>query len=574
VLSLQGELNMPTVPKFQRRATVDSKLNLPGSTALNLPDISGNINQAFNAGINSIGKVSAAVEKQQIKADRIAVAKAKNEYDAKMNATFNDPENGILNKRGEDAMNTPDFYDKRRKEVYEGTQSKLNDAQKQEFELYAQRQDTGHKNTLNRHVSGESDKLFIGTTKARINLLQEKAVQNAYSPKEIAKSLQEQNLEIFKMADTMGMSKEQTEAAILESNSKTHTSILNTMITKGDDLVAKNYFGAVKASMNAQDKLRIEKTLEVSSTLGESQRLTQEMMDKDISPDEAVKQIREKTKDDPKLQEVAVAKYKQRFTEQRQFKQYRDNDIYADLFNKVREGASVDQLPKEVLASLEPSKQKSILDFATKPVRKNSDLTKFNDWKVLAYDKSTRDKFLETDVSKFTAHLTPSDAKAMINLQVKLRNEEVDEDEASGFLSQTGLVNQSLSEVGITDKKPKAKFNNFVQNEVVKWSQENNKPGNKIPDAEFQKIIDKGLIKGEVIGGGFLHDPNKRFFEAEGDEEFAKFAADDDSEDALVAKQREIAKLKVDLRNMLKKANRDFTEEYIDRAVREVISKK
>jgi len=558
---------MPRVPRFERtertRAITTSQFR--------------DIDADFQAGARLTGQVIQAskqaadyFQREERKADNMAVMSAKEELDGFQSEYLHNADTGALNKRGEDSFGLPEDYSTQFAAKRQEISKRLNERQQEQFNLYAQTASRRGNETLQKHISRETNAFNEGRLKARVAGLQQRVLDNAYDPKAIADNLKEQNVAIFQLADANGLSDEETTQLINEANSKTHRGILNSYLTRGEDLLAKEYYNKIAKDMNASDRLLVEKAIEQTSTLSEGQRQTDRIMDSGLTLEESLEKARDLK--DPKLRDMVVKRVKTRFSEAKEIKRLQEEDLYLDIYNDIVDGDGIETVNKEKLALLPPSKQKSLMDAAYAP-RKTSNLSKFQDYEVMAADPEQRDKFLMIDASVFAKDLKAADVQKMIKKQTDIRNGNVDEFEATGITTKSQMVTSALDSIGLSKeakRKAKPQFQQYVDNEVIRWSELNKRPGKDIPRQELQKIIDKGMIEGEVDGSGFFLDTEKRFFQLS-PEEIPDFAANETEKEKLIKEAKHFAVIRARVEQRLIALGVSYTEQDLNDATSESI---
>jgi len=557
---------MPIVPKYERQIR-STGLNLPQNN-FNAPDLSANFNNVFDQAKGAVKAIHSVQLEEKAKADKLSLMKAQNDYDSFLGEYLHNKDTGALTKKGESAFNLDDDFEVQHKAKIEEINKTLNnDEQKQSFNFYASDKKISSKNLIYGHIEKEKNDFSNTQATARVNLLQEQASQNPYSPKAIADSLKEQNKAIINLGQLNGLPQEKVDQLILEANSKTHRGVLNTYLNKGEDVIAQQYFNHVSKDMTSSDREMVQKSLEVTSTLGQSQRLTENIMGANLSQSESLKKAR--LIQDPKIQDMVVQRIKTRFDEDHEAKVYAQNDAFTELYNNVvHDKLDISNLDKEKLTSLPPSMQATILSM--KDGQKESDLTKYQDWQFMANDSSQHKEFMRIDASEFVKHLTPTDAKHMIQLQADIRKGKFDSLEGQGYLSQKALVDQNLRELKIKDKVEQASFHKYINQKVEEWSTTNNKKPSKMPREELQKIIDEGLIEGEVKSGYLLKiDPNKRAYQVK-TEELPNFVPDNEEDAAKLKNYKETVLLEQKVKQKLKDAGRPHSPQDVELVIKNI----
>jgi len=143
----------------------------------------------------------------------------------------------------------------------------------------------------------------------------------------------------------------------------------------------------------------------------------------------------------------------------------------------------------------------------------------------MASNRAFRDKFLQTDINEYAHKLNTADRKMFIKMREDIRAGKGSSHEKlfDSFLSNTSVINHNLNELGVSDKKKRARFSKMVQDQALKWQEENKR---KIPQQELQGIIDS--LSGNVLIEGLIWGTNKeRLYEVEDKEPIRGVSFDD-----------------------------------------------
>lgn len=562
---------MPQVPKYESQV----RENLVRNTPLQRYDVP-NLGQQFSNVISQVQDTAHQANKyfveEKSKADRVKLLGVQEELDDFTSKYFHgdgDQNIGALKKKGEDAFGLPEDFNTQYKTKIQEIEKNLDEDQKLLFAEYSAKKYSQSNDVLRNHISSETFTFNNSKLKARVNGLQNRASIDAYDVNKIKENLTEQNKAIFQLADANGLSEEETNVMINESNSKTHRIIMNTYMNKGEDLVASAYFNKVKDQLTSDDKLIIEKSLEETSTLGKSQRLADSILSKNLSMSESLELA--KNIQEPKLRDMVKSRVKSDLFEKKQMLHEAQEGIYTDLFFEMAEGQkSFSELDKEKLVQLTPERYQALARVGVKGMRQESDLVAYQDYMTKIYDAKYKDEILQLSASEITKNLNQADSKKIIDLQAKLRRGEIDQFEARGILSDKQLVQESMKELKIKDKKVQAQFVTYMDKQKESWEKDN---GRKMPRDEFKKMVDQNLIKGEVEGSGLFWDNDKFLFQLK-PEEVNDFSPEDDTDVERLNQYREMVKTKDAIRKRLDQKKIVYDENYVNRVAIAVISGK
>lgn len=267
---------MPTIPQ-----AIDPRVQPEG-----LPNarVSTDVTpEAFGAGVGRLTSRAtlAMIEDDRRKADDMAVMVASNSLKSYSTSLLYDPKNGMLNKQGKDSFDSQSvamqMFDDRVGDISSSLQT---ETQKEAFRKHAYmlRGDTDlavqrHVSTQIRSFDKEQFTSFMGNSYA--------AVTGAVASNDFAKvgfEIASQQTEAAKFAERNGLGAEWLKAATQASASKTHYMVVETLAASGQDQAAANYLKTHGDDVMGEDKIKALKLVESSSVAGESQRITDRIL--------------------------------------------------------------------------------------------------------------------------------------------------------------------------------------------------------------------------------------------------------------------------------------------------------
>jgi len=190
---------------------------------------------------------------------------------------------------------------------------------------------------------------------------EQSAVDLDPSKERVLQSIMRQSAAIEEMGKIEGVSPKVVEALQDKAESATHMRVLRNMFAGGNDLSAAAYFAANEGFLVDKDLLRARELVQVGSTRGESQRLTDRIFstyyteekkpgETDITahhPPETLEQALEEARKikDPDLQDAVVARVKDRWEEKRRSEQEAYQGALKDATDTVLNTGSTDTIP-------------------------------------------------------------------------------------------------------------------------------------------------------------------------------------------------------------------------------------
>jgi hypothetical protein len=391
---------------------------------------------------------------------------------------------------------------------------------------------------------------------------QDEAALNYQDPAMLQRSIDTQKSVILEHANRMGLPPEYVQMKTKEVESQTHSTVINRMLSNGQDKLASQYFAANREVFTGKDIIQVEKALEEGSLRGESQRLSDEIMGKTKTMTAALEEAREIK--DPKLRDAVTERVRGEFSLKKAAEaedQEKRFQSYADIIEK--NGGRPDQsgglLPPAQWMALD-LKERQALETRAKQLREgippSTDWAKYYELKTLATNSSTREEFLRENLMVYRPNMADAEFKELVNLQQQLRSG--DEKALDGYRTKAQIVASTLSAAGLDptpaagkkEAQQVAEFQRQVDAEVMALQK---RTGKEATNEEVQDIVDNLIVKGHVPGTGFLG-----FFRDE------KFAFEAKEGDVLVVDIDDIPrKDRLEIEAYLKKSNYPVTEDSV-----------
>lgn len=508
---------MPRVPGYSRQIQEGGLPNARFTPSSNIESFGGG--QSFQQVTNA---ASQFIQNKMQEADDIATTEAyANAVKVKNDLIYN-PETGAMTRTGKNAIGSVESYtDQYNSELDNIGKGLANDRQRMAFNKIRLQQTSELYSTLQRHEFQEHAKYDQETTKTAITVSMDDAIKNYQSPGKISESIATQIDAIERHGQRSGLPPETIKQQKQRAVSATHSGIIGRMLDNGQDQLAKAYYEEAKKGITGEDASKIEKSLEVGTLRGESQRKTDDIIEKNLSLSDSLEIARDIN--DPELRDSVVSRIKERFSEQKAVQDQQKLARYQQAANILEDTKDKDQIPANIWANLTLS-ERNALDSRAKQLASGEPVS--TDWKIY-YDlktaasfEGTRNKFLRENLLQYRSKLAEGEFKELINLQSSIRSgQQKAIDSLSGYRTTTMIVNDTLNDIGI-DPTPKqgskdaekvALLKRRVDQEIADYAERNN--GKKPSNQEIQGILDNLVVKGEV--DKFFYNPNKFLFEVE-----------------------------------------------------------
>lgn len=558
---------MPKVPtlegaRIQEGQTNVSRLNVntPRREAFG----GGQSLEGVNRAAGRVGSFAEEIaNKEQAKADQIAILDADQKLSELETKMLYDPETGAMNSRGKDSFSLnetllPDFEE----QASNIEKSLNNDHQKVSFRnMMAQRAKHIDKQ-INRHVSAETKKYDESVTKSYVANEMNAAIQNFHDPERIALSLERQKGTLKSYADRNGIDDETINLMMSETESKTHSSIVSKLMNGGGIRQAQSYYANNKKNISGEDRIRVEKALKAGVLQADSQSLSDNIIAKNPeSMKDALAQAREIS--DPERRDETVRRVKSRFADKRSSEIEDSRQSFEVAYNSIEQnGGDIDSIPKDVWANMEGKKREAIKRISQQmrngtPVE--TDRTTYYNLEILASTPETKNKFLRTNLLEIKDKLDESDFEKFSKLQAEMRAGKGGS-KLRPILTRNQIVNSVLAENGFetrisgsANKDEVREANQFrwaLEQRVKAWQDQN---GKEPTNEDIKKMTDQ-LMVNTIEGKGFfgMFRGEKKLFQRGKDE---SFFVDTDS-----IPPGEIEEIK----SVLRSRNKPVTEENIN----------
>lgn len=206
---------------------------------------------------------------QQVKekADALAVTDASNKLSDRLNTILSDPQTGLFNRRGKDALTVPkDFQDAYTQAISDinGTLTDVN--QKVAFQQMASQQRSYREFQIDRHVSGEMQTFANQTYETAVKNAQMLGAENADNPEILAGAMQTQRNAIMTQAHTEGWGPDMTDYMLRSEASNMHFGVVNSLMEKGELDKAQAYYDNFKDEFNPVHKSAVINALQAEET--------------------------------------------------------------------------------------------------------------------------------------------------------------------------------------------------------------------------------------------------------------------------------------------------------------------
>lgn len=464
-------------------------------------------------------------QREKRRADEIAVLEGDRKLGDFENKTLYDPKTGVLNRRGKDAMGLPEqVSDQFNKAVDDIAAGMGNDEQRIAFGRFARARKFELDKHVQKHVFMEIREHDKNETTAYVSVERDLAAQNISDPARVQLSIDRQTAALSDFARRNGYAPDSAVATKLLSDaaSDTHVAVVNRMLAGGMDVTAREYYTKNRAAIDGKDQTTLEKSLQIGSTRGESQREADRIMTTEGVTRESALADARKIKD-PQVREATNTLINNRFNEIHVAQREGLDRLYVGAANVVERTKNTSDIPPDQWAQF-TLEQRNALEARAKHLAAGTEPT-HNPTKWVEFLDLTPTQLGKMDASTFQSTYQPHFDRAHFDraaAQWALARDAAKDPrkapELSAMQSDKDIVFNAFSRaVNKPDRKDwsdddKRSFNNFSDASSAavqryELTQLNGK--RKATDKEKQDIVNGLMLQQVSLGRWWWFDPEK-----------------------------------------------------------------
>lgn len=459
--------------------------------------------------------------KERKKADDLKLTEADAKLSALETRMLYDPKTGAMNKRGKDSFGLedsvlPDFDS----QIGDIEKELTSDYQKLSFKKMVANRRGFIDRQLQRHVSAETKKYDDDVTKSYIQNEMNAAIENFHDPERIKLSLDRQKGSILAYADRNGMDPETKKKLLEETTSKTHSAVFSKILNGGGVSIAQNYYKQNRDEITGEDRVKIDKALREGIIDRDANLATEQIMaNHGDNMKDALAAARAKFPNDTEKQDEAVRRVKQRFADNKAADKMVSDERYESAY-KIMEanGFKVEAVPRALWADLQASEKEALKKLTKGAV--TTDWDTYYNLRQMAVNPVTRNKFKQTNLTRYFHKLDDPERKELIKLQTAANNK--NNQLLDGIQTQGSIVTTVMLEAGInptekTDVAQIKRANKFRQEVDSRIVQKQAETGRKATNEEVRQISNDLMREVLTKEGGWFGwgEEKKRIFELE-----------------------------------------------------------
>lgn len=342
---------MPRVPRYEERQVARQPLptpnvptDVPRGAGGVTPDI--NINRAVSALDEAYTREINRFNQSSIRAAEARMAELETRI-------LYDKDKGVSTLKGRNALSARGLLEEEWKKGVGDIEKELtNTAQKEAFRNSAAVRYASMSRTTSAHIAKEMDEYEMESALAVVENERNAAIAAAVPGAKFEQVADRAGLAVAvaraalaDVADNRGLSDEARASLLAQHTSKIHALVIGRMVDNEDDIEAKKYFETVKDMLVGQDLVLTEKALEEGSTRAESQRLSDEILQKEQDPAKRLEAVRKMSKG--KLRDATEERVRQGIRDDEAVRRIQQEKAYIQATNIV--DANPDRPPREVV---------------------------------------------------------------------------------------------------------------------------------------------------------------------------------------------------------------------------------
>lgn len=502
---------MPTVPKATRQVDLaplpDVRLTAaatPESEGAGVAEAQGQIGEAL-AGVGhkttALGEELLAKERQN--ANAVTAIKNNSDLTGWVDKRLNDPETGVLQTRGENALGLPEKVSTEYNDYADGLAAKLsNPQQRLAFDRIRAERGLVLANRVMEHTTSQIQQVRADTAESSVKNSQSFAIANADNPRVIGQELATQATTITTIGKQLGMSPESIKARLDASFSATHVGVIENLLAQEKTKAAQVYFEETKSQINGEQIARIEKALHEGTTRKEGQT----QADAILAAGGTLTEQREKARqiDDADVRDQVMQRLEHEHDVAKQVDREHTEAAMTAAVNILDKTPDVGKIPPTTWVSFSEGERSALRSYADRLSKGDPVETDWPTYYGLMSKAGTDPTTFATEnLLGYRGKLGNGEFKQLTDLQLSIRNKDAAsaDKQLAGFRTHEQIVNDSLGQYGINPNEPDktkktaqepaiAELRRMVD---VQVQAQENLTGKKPTNEDIQSIVDKIL---------------------------------------------------------------------------------
>jgi len=332
------------------------------------------------------------------------------------------------------------------------------------------------------------------------------------SPGNVATAVVGRKVAIEQFAARNGLSPEWVKAQQAQQGSAITFMALNSLVSSGQDMAAKNFYEINKPDFVGHDAVNASRLVEAGSYRGLAQReVARIFAGTGIVPGgegpaqapteketyDAVDKI-----EDPKLQDMVRDRVRERWSDMKRVAHDAEVADTTQAANLIEGNPSLDAIPVDLYERL-PLSTRKYLQTRIAQIKKGMGPQAISD-KYLSYVRESAvdpDTFVKRNFSAMRDEITDAEVKELTHEQQNIiKGDERSALKKSGFLTLEKIANLRLRALGVTDDDDKEEFMNALNRDFYVWRADPKNKGAHLPPEEAKAMVAKLIGQKRFLG--------------------------------------------------------------------------
>jgi len=415
---------------------------------------------------------------------------------------LHDPENGALSKRGQNAFGLPETVN----EQWQKTQEEIlanapNDDVRAALSKHLVNQGLDLNEKIQVHVGRERETYDSAVTQDLVQTSQNDALLNYNNPQRLGENINLMRAAIAKLGMRKGVP---VDHIMADEESKVHTGVIEQYINAGQDRQAQAYFDKNRELFGPRIE-QATKLLESATMLGESQRASDEILAKTGDLSTAMKMVKERFGEDPKLRQATERLVEQTYNLKERAENERSENQMDSVLKQLETSRGQFSLPNSAYSSMK-TKHIQVFEERKRQILSGQDAPPngpdYYNLRTMASDPVLQSDFKKMNLLEFATKMPATELHSLMEHQANLRAGNGKSDAELGqFRTQNEVINSVLAANRIDGTNPKPgsddailveKLRTQVERDAVQYAKDTNK---KPDNAMIQKFAEQHLLK-------------------------------------------------------------------------------
>jgi hypothetical protein len=464
---------------------------------------------------------------QQREADRTRVNELTAQAQLEIQNTLHAPETGLLYRKGKDALGAQDDFNKSYTKLRDNILKEAsNERQKGALTRWLDDKYADYSGTILKHSGVEFEKEKEKVFETKLATVRNEATLNFMDPEIVAKSIAEQHAAIEDQyknrTDKDGVLLQ--DRAKLEASSATHFSVIKRMLGQGNDIAARKYYESLQGNdkaLTAETKEKLDPMIREHSKLGESLRLSDEIMKKSGSNMTRALEMARNSHEDDEIKKATVEAVKSRFADINAADEFRRKQSFKRAANIVEKAKDINevmrQMPEE-WANFTVAERNSLKAYGQEDLVSphSSDYFRLRNIAI-----NNPKEFTGIAIETYKGKIARSEIEQLLDIQSSISNKNnKHEKQLDDWRTEESIVSGALNKMGI-DPTPKpgtdastqvTKFRSEVAKRVKLEQERTGKPAT---NEDYERIVNSLSVE-VVTKRGWFWDTKKKAFELDG----------------------------------------------------------